>query len=87
MTATALATEEGSATVIRKSLMAPLCKGQGLAQRPLTQMKGSDLGESCISPYQVYHRAGHFTRTVVEKGLLFVLTRKMLEAPGVTTSA
>lgn len=39
-TAIALATEEGSTTMIRRSLMASLCKGQGLAQRPPTKMKG-----------------------------------------------
>lgn len=37
MTVIALATKEGSITMIRKSLMASLCKGKGLAQRPLTK--------------------------------------------------
>lgn len=40
MTVIAPATEEGSTTMIRKSLMASLCKSKGLAQRPLTKMKG-----------------------------------------------
>lgn len=68
--------------------MVSLCKDQGLAQRPRSKGRSRTWGEACMSMclHQLYHQSFTF-RTVLEEGLLFALTLKLLEVPGVGTSA
>lgn len=66
--------------------MASLCKGQGLAQRPLSKGRSRTWGETCTCTHQLYLKSFPF-RTVLEKELLFALTPELLEVPGAGTSA
>lgn len=86
MTVLSLATEKGSTTLTRMSLMASLCTDQGLAQRPLSKGRVRTWGEACMCPHQLYHQSSPF-RTVLEKELLYALTPELLEGPGVGTPA
>lgn len=67
------------------SLTSSLCKGQGLAQRPLSKGWARTWGKTYIFPHQLYHQSFPF-RTVLEKGLLFALTLELVEAPGAEAS-